>query len=191
MNYDTLDNEELLFVALDAVNGARYGEAILLSRLLLEREPTNANAQYLLSAQHAQVGMYERAEAGFRSLLAHSPGFSVARFQLGQLLLMKSAAGEAKDVLSPLTEHDDAIGAYARALCAVADDDAGLAAHEIRAGMRLPQSVPTLFDDMRTLLAKLSPSEDRPQIPAEERHAVESGSAPPASIFLTGYGRGH
>jgi tetratricopeptide (TPR) repeat protein len=190
MNYDTLDNEELLFVALDAVNGARYGEAIMLVRMLLGRDPKNANAQYLLSAQHAQIGMYERAEDGFRTLLALAPGFSIARFQLGQLLLMKNASTEAKDALSPLAGNRDAIGAYARALCAVADDDADMATREIQAGLQLPQSVPTLASDMQALLARLSSSGDRPRIPVEEPYASETEPSLSAPMFMTSYGRG-
>lgn len=197
MNYDKLDNEELLYVALDAVNSARYGDAILLLRMLLERDQTNPNTQYLLAAQHAQLGMYERAESGFRALLLHTPEFSIARFQLGQLLLMKNTPADAKVVLSPLTDANDAIGAYARALCAVADEEAVRAMRELEAGLRLPQPVPTLANDMQELLVRLSQSGNRPAerndaVPPEPQHVSESElqSTPTARMFMTGYGRG-
>jgi tetratricopeptide (TPR) repeat protein len=197
MNYDKLDNDELLYVALDAVNGARYGDAILLIRTLLERDPKNVKAQYLLAAQHAQIGMYERAETGFRDLLSDTPDFPIARFQLGQLLLMKNTPVDAKGVLSPLTDANDAIGAYARALCAVADEDAVSAVRELEVGLRLPQPVPTLANDMQALLMRLSQSGDRlvermDAMPPElgDVPEPELQSTPTARMFMTGYGRG-
>jgi predicted Zn-dependent protease len=197
MSYDKLDNDELLFVALDAVNSARYGDAILLIRMLLERDPKNVKAQYLLAAQHAQIGMYERAETGFRDLLSHTPDFSIARFQLGQLLLMKNAPDDAKGVLSPLTDANDAIGAYARALCAAADEDAASAVRELEVGLRLPQSVTTLANDMQALLMHLSQTGDRPVARIDTMspqpgpvHEPELQSTSTARMFMTGYGRG-
>lgn len=187
MNHELLDNEELMFVALDAVNNSRFGEGLAVLKTLLRREPDHANARYLLAAQHAQLGMFERAETGFRALLETSPGFTVARFQLGQLLLMREAMAEAKAVLSPLLGGDDALGAYARALCAFADGDHPAVLRELDEGLRLPQAVPTLATDMQALRARLTEAGAQPS-PHED--LIQEGVAPSARLLMSGYGRG-
>lgn len=188
MNHELLDNEELMFVALDAVNHGRFGEGISVLKTLLQREPGHANARYLLAAQHAQLGMFERAEIGFRALLETSPGFTVARFQLGQLLLMREAMIEAKTVLSPLVGGEDALGAYARALCAFADGEHPTVLRELDEGLRLPQTVPTLATDMQALRARLTEEVDAP--PPAHDDLAQDGVAPSARLLMSGYGRG-
>lgn len=192
MDHDQLDNEELMFVALDAVNNGRYGEGLSVLKTLLQREPDHANARYLLAAQHAQLGMFERAEIGFRALLETSPGFTVARFQLGQLLLMREAMAEAKAVLSPLVVGDDALAAYARALCAFADGEHPTVLRELDEGLRLPQTVPTLATDMQALRARLTEAGAPPSTHHDPAQGgpVQDGVAPSARLLMSGYGRG-
>ena len=186
MNHDLLDNEELMFVALDAVNHGRFGEGLAVLKTLLQREPDHANARYLLAAQHAQLGLFERAETEFRTLLETSPGFIVARFQLGQLLLMREAMAEAKAVLSPLVVGEDALAAYARALCAFADGEHATVLRELDTGLQLPQAVPTLATDMQALRARLTEAGAPP--PHDE--PVQDGVASSARLLMSGYGRG-
>lgn len=66
MNYEFLDDEELLGISLDAINGSRDEDAVVLLKVLLNRNPVHALGQYLLAAQHAQLGLFERAEGEFR-----------------------------------------------------------------------------------------------------------------------------
>jgi predicted Zn-dependent protease len=110
-------------------------------RALLDRDPAHLHAQYLLAAQHAQLGLVDRAEAGFRTVTAQAPEFPMPRFQLAQLLLMRGGNNEARELLAPVAAQPDALGAYARGL-AVADDDIAGAVRELEAGLALPQDVP-------------------------------------------------
>lgn len=152
MNYEKLDNDELLVLALAAINGGRDAEALLLLKTLLEREPGQVHARYLLAAQYAQMGLMDRAEAGFRAVVAAAPQLAIARFQLGQLLLGKGDADQAAAVLAPLSGGDDALAAYARGLSALVGEDSVAAARELRAGLALAQPVPALAADMQRLL---------------------------------------
>jgi tetratricopeptide (TPR) repeat protein len=181
MNYDKLDDEELLRLALGAMNENRDADSVVMLKTLLERDPDNVHAQYLLAAQHAQMGMFDRAEAGFRSVVANAPELATARFQLAQLLLMKGATKEAAELLRALTAQSDALGAYARALGAVAVEDMATAAAEIEAGLVQPQEIPALAADMRRLLDQWR----------EAGIAVANtvGMAAASPMFLAGYGR--
>ena len=181
MNYENLDNEELLRLALDAINGNRDAEAMSMLKLMLSRDPEHLHAAYLLAAQHAQIGMFDRAEAGMRAVVARSPEFAIARFQLGQLLTMKGAVDESREILSPLFAGDDALSAYARGMAALSAEDADTALRELESGLALPQDIPALTADMRRLRDNL----------AQNRPSEPSADAPtPAPIYLAGYGYG-
>ena len=67
MDFDKLDNDELLRFALEAGHADRDADAAVMLKTLLERDPSNVIATYLLAAQHAQLGMMDSAEAGFRA----------------------------------------------------------------------------------------------------------------------------
>lgn len=188
MDYDKLDNEELLRLSLGAMNAGRDADALVMLKTLLAREPGHAHAQYLLAAQHAQLGMLDRAEEGFRKLLATGAELPPARFQFSQLLLMKGAGQEAQSVLAPLVSKGDALGAYARALSAAAGNDLDAAVSELQAGLELPQDIPALTADMRRLSeqfsALLSDGDGAGSAGVDAAPAV-----PGASLFLTQYGR--
>ncbi|MGG6463278.1 tetratricopeptide repeat protein [Solilutibacter silvestris] len=165
MEFKTLDNEELLRLSLDAMSSDRDADAMMMLKTLLEREPGDANGQYLLAALHAQIGMMDRAEEGFRKAVALAPGMVMARFQLGQLLLVKGDNGSARDILEPLTGQQDSIGAYARGLFAIAGDDVDGAIRYLGDGLALPQAVPALQRDMDNLRARLAESLQQAEVP--------------------------
>lgn len=182
MNYEKLDNEELLRLSLAAMNGARDADAVVMLKTLVERTPDHAYGQYLLAAQHAQMGLMDRAESGFRAAVQLAPEFPMARFQLGQLLLLKDERQEARETLAPLQSADDsALSAYASALIALGDEQLALAAEHLEAGLTKPQPIPALAEDMRKL---------RTSLDARMEQGSEPADAPAgASLFLSNYGR--
>ncbi|MDQ3286696.1 MAG: hypothetical protein M3Q42_00295 [Pseudomonadota bacterium] len=187
MNYDKLDNEELLRLSIDALNGARDAEAVIMLKTLLEREPDNVHGLYLLAAQHAQLGMFDQAEAGFRRVIASGAALPVARFQFSQLLLMKGAPEEATQVLAPLVGQADALGAYARAMTAAAGEDLVTARSELQAGLSMPQEIPALAADMQQLQVQLAELAGAGAAPPSAPHGDAPKMATP--MFLARYGR--
>lgn len=189
MNYDKLDNDELLRLSLEAINSGRDADAVVMLKTLLERDSRHVYGQYLLAAQHAQLGLMDRAEAGFRAVVAQAPEFPIARFQLAQLLLAQAMPDEARQHLASLTSlpEGQALGAYARALSAAANDDAAEAVLQLRAGLGWPQEIPALAMDMKRLLGNL-------EVAASSGSEAAGGvpvapSAHVAPLFLTSYGR--
>lgn len=181
MTYEKLDTDELLRLALEAMNAGREADSIVMLKTLLEREPDHVHARYLLAAQHAQLGMMERAEAGFRDVIARSAELPIARFQLAQMLLLRGANQEAQTVLAPLAAAPDgqALGGYARALTAAAVDDTAGTIAGLQSGLACAQDIPALAGDMRRLLDQLLANGPIQPPPGD-------GAAP---LFLSGYGR--
>jgi tetratricopeptide (TPR) repeat protein len=164
----------------DAMNTGRDAESVALLKTLVEREPGHANGHYLLAAQYAQLGMMDRAEAGFLAALKAAPDLVMARFQLGQLLLVQGRGEDAKAVFAPLLDAPSgvALGDYARALTAAANDDAAGTVAALEAGLACPQDIPALRDDMQRLLERLGGQQPPP-----------AGGTPATPMFLSGYGR--
>jgi Flp pilus assembly protein TadD len=188
MSYDKLDNEELLRIALDAINQDRHADAVAMLKTLLERDASHVFATYLLAAEHAQLGMMDRAEEGFARTVALAPDFPMARFQLGQIELVKGDAEAAKRVLAPLTQlpANVALSSYARGLIAAANEDVAGAINELTAGLACEQEIPALADDMRRVLGNLSAIGSGEGIGRPEPVAAPSAAAP---MFLSNYGR--
>lgn len=185
MAYAMLDDEELLRLALEAMNADKDAESMDLLKALVDRGPTNGHGQYLLAAQYAQVGMMDRAEAGFRAAVDAGLQIPAARFQLGQLLLLKGENAEARQVLEPLQGQGDAFAAYAEALAVLATGDVAAAVGLLRTGLDRHQQIPVLAEDMRRLMTELQLLLDEPAAPAE-------GAVPAAaSLLLSGYHRQH
>ena len=164
--------DRLLERALGAMNADRDDEAMRLLDALLVQEPAHVHGRYLKAALHAQAGQMDLAEAGLRAVVADAPGLVMVRFQLGQLLLIRGAVEETRDLLEPITSlpPDIALGAYARGLLALGEGDTTTAIAELEAGLACPQEIPVLAHDMQRLLADLQ------QTP------------PPPPVVLSGYG---
>jgi Flp pilus assembly protein TadD len=189
MSYDKLDNEELLRISLDTINQDRHADAVAMLKTLLEREPAHVFATYLLAAEHAQLGMMDRAEEGFRRTVELAPDLPMARFQLGQIHLVKGDGNSAKALLAPIAElpAQVALSGYAKGLIAAANEDVAEAMAQLRAGLACEQEIPALAEDMQRVLANLAALGGTPIAAAEP--ANPSIAAP---MFLSNYGRpGH
>jgi tetratricopeptide (TPR) repeat protein len=186
MTYPKLDNEELLRLALDAINNDRHADAVAMLKTLLERDADHMFATYLLAAEHAQIGMMDRAEEGFRRAVALGPEFPMARFQLGQVYLTRGDAAAAVEVLAPLADlpSGEALQAYALGMIAAAQENVGEAIARIQAGLACPQEIPALAGDLARVLGNLQAlagGATRTGAPATP------GSAAP--LFLSNYGK--
>lgn len=187
MTYEKLDNDELLRIALDAINQDRHADAVSMLKTVLERDPKHVFGTYLLAAEHAQLGMMDRAEEGFRKTVQMAPDFPIARFQLGQMCLVKGNPSEAKAILAPLANlpAGQALSCYAKGLIAAADEDAGEAIRQLQVGLACAQDIPALALDMRRVLDNLLALGDANPMPMSAASPPPSG----APMYLSNYGK--
>lgn len=187
MSYGHLDDDELLRLSLDALHGNKDSEAIAMLQALVDRGQDNAYAQYLLAAQHAQLGLMDRAERGFRAAIALAPELEMARFQLGQLLVLKGDMDQVASILMPLqTDASPALAAYGAAFIALAEERVPAAIEQLELGLTYPQAVPVLAQDMRQLLTSLRAHVSEGTAATTQPEPATSAAG---SLLLTNYNR--
>jgi tetratricopeptide (TPR) repeat protein len=188
MSYDKLDNDELLRVALDAINQDKHADAVSMLKTLLERDAKHIFGNYLLAAEHAQLGMMDRAEEGFKKTVEMAPDFPMARFQLGQLYLVKSDSTAAKTVLAPLAElpAGQALSAYAKGLIAAANENVNEAISQLQTGLGCEQEIPALAKDMQRVLNNLEALAGNGDSGLASQVSTPNAAAP---LYLSNYGK--
>ncbi len=186
MSFEKLDNDELLRIALDAINQDKHADAVTMLKTLLERDDKHVFATYLLAAEHAQLGMMDRAEEGFKKTVALSPDFPMARFQLAQLLLVKGDGASAQDLLAPLSTlpNGQALSGYAKGLIAAAQENIQEAIAQLQAGLACEQEIPALAQDMQRVLNNLLAMAGSG---SNVGHGAQSPAASAAPMFLSNY----
>ncbi len=151
----TLSREELIRLSVEAMQHSRDADALLLLKWLVVKHADEPIGHYLLGAMHAQLGMWDEAEAGFRQSLAIGGAPPMARFQLGQLLLTRGRLGEAAVELQAMAGEGSALGQYAAGLARLAAEDVEGGVALIEAGLAMPQAPDAMQSDMRRLVEDL------------------------------------
>jgi tetratricopeptide (TPR) repeat protein len=149
-----LDDEELLHLAIEASREQRHGDAIDYLKQAVERSDSNYKARYLLAAQHAQIGLTERAIEEFNQALAIEPNLPPARFQLGLLLLCNARVQEALAAWEPLEQlrESDPYLYFKRGMESLCRDDFGGCEENLKRGMELNTVNAALNTDMQRVL---------------------------------------
>jgi len=178
-----LDQEELVHLAIEASGQQRHGDAIEYLKQSLAKAK-NFKALYLLAAEHAQIGLTERAIEEFQQALEIEPGMAAARFQLGLLFLCNARVQEALETWKPLEKAGahDPYAVFAGGLAKLARDEFTAAAADLKRGMEINRVNPALSTDMKRVLERIEAhlSGDAPP--------PQSGSgSQPGQILLSAY----
>lgn len=152
-----LDAEELLHVALAAGLEGRHDRAIALLKQSWALDPSNAATLYCLGAEHAQIGLYERAMSEMERAIEMQPELDMARLQLGMLCLTCGHPDRGEAALKHLVDRDesDALGHFARGLVALVHDNLQNSIRSLEQGLGLNVSNEPLNYDMARLLESL------------------------------------
>jgi tetratricopeptide (TPR) repeat protein len=157
MNRPALDDSELLQLGLQAMQQNRDEEAIAYFKRAIDAAPRNAKAHYLLAAEHAQLGLSDRAIEEMSRALELDPGLTVARFQLGLLHFSARRPREAAQAWEPLQRlpQGDSFRLFASALVHLSQNHVKECLAELRDGIANNKLNEPLNDDMRRFLQKL------------------------------------
>jgi Flp pilus assembly protein TadD len=99
---ERLDAEELLHLALKASGENGHEESITYLKRALELKPNEGRLHYMLAAEHAQMGLYDRAAQEMTKAVELDPSLVTAHFQLGLLHVTSGRVEEAEAAWRPL-----------------------------------------------------------------------------------------
>ena len=188
-----LDATEYLHLALRAINTDDHHAALQYLTNALELEPNHAIAHYLLAAEHAELGLLERAASGMVQALQLAPNLDIAHFQLGLLYLQLNRLEDAKVVFSNLlgVTNNHALTAFAHAFIAIINNNQAEAIHYLNQGIGVCDENPALKNDMTRVMKNLTAKTDdaintTPQtsISVEESTTVKTEAM---AVFLGAY----
>jgi tetratricopeptide (TPR) repeat protein len=186
---EVLNADELIHLALDATNRSLNGQAIEYLKRLLAIQPDNADAHYLLGAQQAQIGMFDRAVASMSRALEIRADLHAARFQLGLLLSTSGRIEEAQRVWQPL----DSLGGehffvlFKTGVLHIARDEFEQGIGLLQRGIQVNGINAPLNDEMGTLIEHVRAMQGLPA-PAQASDAASATDVPP--MFLDAYNVG-
>lgn len=158
-NPGSLDTEELLHLAWTASDKGNADQAISLLKQAVAGAPTDARCQYLLGAEYAQIGMFDRAAEQMSAAVALDPNLHAARFQLGLLQLSSRQPDAARDTWSGL----DVLGArnayvlFKTGLLHLARDEFADCLRCLREGIALNDFNAPLNTDMQRVIEQTEP----------------------------------
>lgn len=152
---DGLDAEELLHLALLASQQDKHEESISYLKRAQTRAPKEGKVYYLLGAEHAQIGLYDRAVEEMSRAIELDPGLHTARFQLGLLHITAGRVDQATKTWEAL----DALGTdhplyqFKAGMLCLAQNEFEQCAGHLRKGIRLNRQNEVLNHDMSRILA--------------------------------------
>jgi tetratricopeptide (TPR) repeat protein len=181
-----LDDEELLHLAVEASRNQRHADAIQYLKDAAAKSPGNARVRFLLGAEHAQIGLLERAQDDMTAALEIDPALVPARFQLGLLFLVRARLEEASAAWKPLDAlpESDAYLHFKRGLEYLVQDDFARCEAAIARGLELNTGNAPLNRDMQRIVDEV-----------KARTAAAPGAAPadaapaPEHVLLSAYTR--
>jgi tetratricopeptide (TPR) repeat protein len=93
---NNLTQEELLHLAVEATRRGEHGASISYLKEGVSRFPNDAKLAYVLGAEFAQIGIYDKAELEMQRAISIDPELYTASFQLGLLQMTLGKVEEAK-----------------------------------------------------------------------------------------------
>jgi len=152
-----LDSDELFHLAVLDSQAARHDEAIRKLKEAIAYSPNHAKANYLLGAEYAEIGLYDRAIEMIERAVHLDPSLITAHFQLGLVhytLGNVAAAQESWAMLDSTPGADDLI-AFKRALLQIAAGEYHQAISELDRGIGYAQANLALLHDMQRVKANV------------------------------------
>ena len=149
-----LDADELLHFAIKASRSNENEKAILYLKHALALSPDNAKIHYFLGAQHAEIGMFDRAIVDMSKAVSIDPALDTAHFQLGLLYATSGRITEATTAWKALDKLGDKHSLYLfkTGLIHLAKDEFVEAQNHLTQGIELNRTNPDLTRDMQRIL---------------------------------------
>jgi Flp pilus assembly protein TadD len=156
MSTPALDAEELMHLALRAMDTSDSENAIVYLKRALSLAPDDGRLHFLLGAVHAEIGIDERAIAELTRAAQLAPELHTAHFQLGTLHLKRGDVERATSAWRPLDvlERTHPLYLFKSALMHLAQDDYAQCIAELKQGIARNEENEFLNQQMREVMEK-------------------------------------
>jgi tetratricopeptide (TPR) repeat protein len=186
-----LDTEELLQLAIRASESNRHEDALTFLKRALEQTPNDGKLHYMLGAEHAQIGLYDRAAEEMAKAVELEPSLHTAHFQLGLLHItsgrvqLAEAAWKALDTLG----DTNPLYLFKTGLLHLVRDEFDQCQDFLKRGIALNTFNDALNNDMRRVLNDVA-ARGAPNTPGEQPVAsapLKQKVSQPAHVLLSAY----
>lgn len=173
---EKLDAEELLQLALRASDENKHEDAIAYLRRGLALKPDEGRLHYMLGAEHAQIGLYERAREEMARAVELDPSLVTAHFQLGLLWITSGRPAEAEAAWKPLDKlgKEHFLVLFKTGMLHLARDEFRQCVECLERGIQGNHFNEALNDDMRRVMRDV-----------QERLGKAPGAAAPSELRPT------
>jgi tetratricopeptide (TPR) repeat protein len=151
---ERLDAEELLQLALKASGEASHEQSISYLKRALDLKPNEGRLHYMLAAEHAQMGLYDRAVQEMAKAVELDPSLVTAHFQLGLLHITSARVAEAEAAWRPLDKlgKDHFLHLFKTGMLHLVRDEFKESADCLERGIKANSFNEVLNNDMRRIL---------------------------------------
>lgn len=187
---ELLDAQELLQLAIRASESNRHEDALSFLKRALDQAPNDAKLHYMLGAEHAQIGLYDRAAEEMAKAVALDPALHTAHFQLGLLHITSGrvpqadAAWKALDALG----EENPLYLFKTGLLHLVRDEFEQCSSFLKRGISLNTFNQALNNDMQRVLddvaARMAPAAPAA---ATAEAPLKQKVAQPAHVLLSAY----
>lgn len=102
---NVLDAQEYLHLAINATQNDQHHAALDYLHKALDQEPNNAQAMFLLAAEYAELGLYQRAIDNMEKSIELDPSIEMAYYQLALLYIQLGRPEESIPLWQHLSEN--------------------------------------------------------------------------------------
>jgi tetratricopeptide (TPR) repeat protein len=158
---DTQQADALLAQGLAASQAGQSEQAIALWLQASSHVPHAGMPHFLIGSEFAAQGNISAAETAFANAVLLAPGLSLARYQLGLLLMSSDRMATALVIWQPLLviNEDDpiatALAQFVRGHAASAQNNLAQAVVHFQAGIELNTTHAPVSDDIRQLIKRI------------------------------------
>jgi len=151
-----LDADELLHLAMKAMDAGNHEATIGYLKRGLAIAPDDGGLHYLLGAIHAELGMHDRAIAELTRATELAPHLETAHFQLGLLHAARGDISRAMTAWQPIESlpSDHPLYLFRAGVLHLADENYEACISAIRDGIARNQEFAALNDDMGRLITQ-------------------------------------
>ena len=151
---ERLDADELLQLALKASGEASHEQSITYLKRALDLKPNEGRLHYMLAAEHAQMGLYDRAAEEMAKAVELDPSLVTAHFQLGLLHITSGRVEQAEAAWRPLDKlgEDHFLHLFKAGMLHLVRDEFKESASCLERGIKANTFNEPLNNDMRRVL---------------------------------------